>query len=463
MTNDVDGMRTLVTGNLSKVLSSAIQAVFYLAVLVLLSWKLTVVALLFIPPMFGLWGHFRQRLRIGVLRVLNAVGEISSQIQETVSGIRLVKAAGAEGWEEERFRALTQRHYTALKRNERWRQFFPPATEMVTAMAILGLLWYGAYLVLGEGSLEAPAFLTALLFAAKLMSPVKFLGQFPALVQPGLAAAERAFELLDAPVEVLDRPQARPVHGFEAAIRFEEVSFAYSGGQPVLRELDLEIRPGEVVALVGPSGAGKSTLADLLPRFHDPSQGCITLDGSDLRDLRLRDLRALFGVVTQETILFHESVQKNIAYAVPDATPAQIKAAARAANANEFISALPHGYDTMLGERGVRLSGGQRQRIAIARALLRDPPILILDEATSALDTESERLVQQAIDELLHDRTVLVIAHRLSTVRQADQILVLDAGRIVEQGTHHELLARGGLYRRLYELQFAESIPQPVA
>ena len=287
------------------------------------------------------------------------------------------------------------------------------------------------------------------------MSPVKFLGQFPALVQPGLAAAERAFELLDAPVEVLDRPQARPVHGFRDAIRFEEVSFAYSGGPPVLRELDLEIRPGEVVALVGPSGAGKSTLADLLPRFHDPSQGRITLDGSDLRDLRLRGLRALFGVVTQETILFHESVRTNIAYAVPEATPAQIEAAARAANAHEFISALPHGYDTTLGERGVRLSGGQRQRIAIARALLRDPPILILDEATSALDTESERLVQQAIDELLHDRTVLVIAHRLSTVRLADQILVLDAGRIVERGTHDELLARGGLYRRLYELQFA--------
>jgi subfamily B ATP-binding cassette protein MsbA len=235
----------------------------------------------------------------------------------------------------------------------------------------------------------------------------------------------------------------------------EGVGFEYAPGEPVLEEIDVEVRAGQVVALVGPSGAGKSTLIDLVPRFHDPTHGRITLDGVDLRELRLAELRALLGIVTQETILFHDTVRNNIAYGCADATDAEVQAAARAANAHDFIAAMPEGYDTVIGERGVRLSGGQRQRIAIARALLRNPPILILDEATSALDTESERLVQQAIDELLHDRTVLVIAHRLSTVRQADLILVMQDGRIVQRGTHDELMAEGGMYRRLYELQFA--------
>ncbi|HEV2735145.1 MAG TPA: ABC transporter ATP-binding protein, partial [Longimicrobiaceae bacterium] len=369
--------------------------------------------------------------------------------------IRLVKASGAEEWEERRFRGLTQRHYRALIRNERWRKLFPPATEMITATAILGLIWYGSYLVLEERSLEASAFLTALVMAGKLMSPVKFIAQFPAQVQPGLAAAERVFELVDAPVEVRDRAGALPVGGFREAIRFEGVDFEYAPGQPVLRGIDLEIRPGEVVALVGSSGAGKSTLADLVPRFHDPTGGRITLDGVDLRDLRLAELRGLLGIVTQETILFHDTVRSNVAYGAEDAPQERIEAAARAANAHAFIAGMPQGYDTVLGEKGTRLSGGQRQRIAIARALFRNPPLLILDEATSALDTESERLVQQAIDEVMEGRTVLVIAHRLSTVRRADTIVVMDAGRIVERGTHEELLARGGTYRRLHDLQFA--------
>jgi subfamily B ATP-binding cassette protein MsbA len=455
VTSDVDLMRSLVTNNLAKALSNGLQVLFYLTALVLLSWKLTLVALLFIPPMMGLWQRFRSRLRRGVLRVLDAVGEVSSHLQETVSGIRIVKASGAEEWENERFRGLTRRHYKALTRNERWRQFFAPATEMISASAVLALLWYGSYLVLDEGSLSPADFLTALLLAGKMMSPVKFLGNFPAMVQPGLAAGERAFELLDAPAEIVDTETAKPVRSFDRAIRYEEVTFAYGTGDPVLRDVSLEIRPGEVVALVGPSGAGKSTLADLLPRFHDPTGGRITLDGTDLRDLKVRDLRGLLGIVTQETILFHDTVRANIAYGNADATDAQVEEAARAANAHEFISEMPEGYATVLGERGVRLSGGQRQRIAIARALLRNPPILILDEATSALDTESERLVQQAIDELMHDRTVLVIAHRLSTIRQADQILVLDAGRVVQRGSHESLLEQGGLYERLHEMQFA--------
>jgi subfamily B ATP-binding cassette protein MsbA len=289
----------------------------------------------------------------------------------------------------------------------------------------------------------------------KLMAPAKFLGQFPSLVQPGLAAAERAFEILDAPPEIVERADARPVQQFREALRFENVSFHYQAGEPVLQGVDLTISPGEIVALVGPSGAGKSTLADLVPRFQDPTGGRITLDGADLRELRLTELRDQLGIVTQETILFHDTVRANIAYGTENPLQAAVEAAARAAHAHEFIAAMPEGYDTVLGERGVRLSGGQRQRIAIARALFRNPPILILDEATSALDTESELLVQQAIEELVHDRTVLVIAHRLSTIRRADQIVVLEAGRVMECGSHDELLAIDGTYRRLYRLQFA--------
>ncbi|MDP9349571.1 MAG: ABC transporter ATP-binding protein/permease, partial [Gemmatimonadota bacterium] len=273
VTHDVDQTRALVTGNLSRLLSQSFQAITIVVALFLISWKLTLVAALSLPPMLGLWARLRKRLRKGVLRVLDAVGEVASQVQETVSGIRVVKASGAEEREKRRFRALTRSQYRAFVRNERWRKFFPPATEMITATAILALLWYGSWLVLMERSLAASAFVAALTLAGKLMSPLKFIAQYPAAVQPGLAAAERAFELLDAPVEIMDRPGARAVRGFREALRFERVGFEYTPGEPVLRDVELEIRPGEVVALVGASGAGKSTLADLLPRFHDPSSG----------------------------------------------------------------------------------------------------------------------------------------------------------------------------------------------
>jgi ATP-binding cassette, subfamily B, bacterial MsbA len=459
ITNDVDQIRTLVTRNLAQALSNVIQTLVFFAVLLIISWQLTLATLVAIPVMVGLWNRFRVRIWKGVLKVWNAVGELSSHIQETVGGVRLVKASGAEAYESERFRALTHGHYKAVVRNERWRQFFPSANEMIIATALLGVLWFGSHLVLVEGTMEGEAFIAFTVMAARILSPVKWLGRFPSLVQPGLAASQRAFELLDEEPAVKQRPDAVPVTGFQHGIRLEGVEFGYEPEEPVLRGVDLQIERGEVVALVGPSGSGKTTIANLVPRFYDPTGGRITLDGHDIRDLQVEGLRSLMGIVTQETILFHDTVRANIAYGMGDVPREGLEAAALAAHAHEFIVDLPDGYDTVLGERGTRLSGGQRQRIAIARALLRDAPILILDEATSALDTESETLVQQAIDRLMADRTVLVIAHRLSTVRKADRIAVMQGGRVIDQGTHRELIDREGLYRRLYELQFADPDP----
>ncbi len=458
ITNDVDQLRTLVTRNLADGLSKLIQTLVFFGVLLIISWQLTLATLVALPLMVGLWNRFRDRIWKGVLKVWNAVGELSSHIQETVGGVRLVKASGAEHYESERFRALTRKHYKAVVRNERWRQFFPPANEMIIATALLAVLWFGSHLVLVEGTLAPDAFIAFTVMAARILSPVKWLARFPSLVQPGLAASQRAFELVDAEPEVTDRRGAVPALGFSRSIRLERVDFGYEPGEPVLDGVDLEIRRGEVVALVGPSGSGKTTIANLVPRFYDPTAGRITLDGQDIRDLEVRGLRSLMAIVTQETILFHDTVRANIAYGLGDVSRESLEAAARAAHAHEFIAQLPDGYETVLGERGTRLSGGQRQRIAIARALLRDAPILILDEATSALDTESETLVQEAIDRLMADRTVLVIAHRLSTVRKADRIALMQAGRIVDQGTHQELIKRPGPYRRLYQLQFSDPI-----
>jgi subfamily B ATP-binding cassette protein MsbA len=330
-------------------------------------------------------------------------------------------------------------------------------TEVFSGLLVIVIVWAGTRpAMLGLARPLAPEAIIVFLAAAlRLTSPLKTIASFPAMMALALASAERIFAILDEPSAEVDRPgegQAR----FERDIVFDGVSFRYGGGDPVLSEVSFTLGKGRVVALVGPSGAGKTTLADLLPRFHDPTSGRILMDGVPLTRLTRRSLRALMGVVSQDTVLLNDTAFANIAYGSPDATPAQVEAAAEAANAAGFIAQLPGRYDTVLGERGTRLSGGQRQRIAIARALLRDPPILILDEATSALDTESERLVQQAIDRLMRERTVLVIAHRLATVRDADEIIVLDAGRVVQRGTHEELFRAGGVYRRLYDLQFRD-------
>jgi subfamily B ATP-binding cassette protein MsbA len=462
LTHDVEQLRTLVTRELSKSVSSFFEFVAAVVFMTAISWKLTLAAFLVVPLTMGVWGPLVQKLRRGDRRVLNLAGEVNSHILETLSGIRLVKASGAEGHERERFRALTGDYFRTFVRTERLRALAAPLTEMLAALGTVILLWYGARLVLIGGELTPEAFITFVALSTKLYAPIKYLSKLPALVQPGLAGGERVFEFLDAPIEIRDRADARPFPGLAREIRFEDVGFAYRPGHPVLRGIDLVVPQGSVVALVGPSGAGKSTLVDLIARFHDPTEGRITIDGIDARDFALASLRASLGVVSQETVLFHDTVRANIAYGMSGASASDVERAARAAYAHDFVSALPGGYDTVVGERGTQLSGGQRQRLAIARAILRDPPILILDEATSALDTEAERLVQAAIERLLSGRTVFVIAHRLSTVQRADQIVVLEDGCVVECGDHATLLARGGLYRRLHDLQFSDApLQQP--
>jgi subfamily B ATP-binding cassette protein MsbA len=456
LTHDVEQLRHLVTKELAKVLSSVFEFVAALVFMLAISWKLTLAAFVVIPGTMAIWGPLVRRLRRGDRRVLDLAGEVNSHIQETLSGIRLVKSSGAEGLERNRFHALTGDYFRTFVRTERLRALAAPLTEMLAAFGTVVILWYGARLVVVEGTLTSALFVGFLGLSLKLYSPVKYVAKFPALVQPGLAGGERVFEFLDAPVEIRDRPGARPFPGLRGAIRFEDVTFSYRAGEPVLDGVDLVVPAGTVVALVGPSGAGKTTLVDLLGRFYDAQAGRITVDGVDIRDIGIASLRQALGIVSQETVLFHDTVRANIAYGHEPADDDAIERAARAANAHAFIEAMPKRYDTIVGERGTQLSGGQRQRIAIARALLRDPPILIFDEATSALDTESERLVQDAIENLLEGRTVFVIAHRLSTIQRADQIVVISDGRVVERGGHDELLSASGVYRRLHDLQFRE-------
>ncbi len=457
LTHDVEQLRSLVTKELAKLMSSVFEFVVAFGLMLTISWQLTLAAVVVIPGTMGVWGPLVKKLRRGDRRVLDLAGDVNSHIQETLNGIRLVKSSGAEELERDRFRALTGAYFRTFVRTERWRALAGPLTEMLAAVGTVVILWYGARLVVVDEAITGDLFVGFLALSLKLYAPVKYVARFPAVVQPGLIGGERVFEFLDAPTEITDASSARPLGEFRDEIRFDGVDFAYREGEPVLTGIDLVVPRGTVVALVGPSGAGKTTVIDLLGRFYDVTGGAIRVDGVDLRDLQLRSLRDGLGIVSQETVLFHDTVRANIAYGRPDASHEAIQRAAEAANAHGFVSAMPDGYDTVVGERGTELSGGQRQRIAIARALLRDPPILIFDEATSALDTESERLVQDAIERLLEGRTVFVIAHRLSTVQRADQIVVLDAGRIVERGRHDELLSRGGAYHRLHELQFSEA------
>ncbi len=451
--SDANQTKEIISYAVADILRHAVSLVIFALALFLISWKLTLLVLVVAPLFLGFLKPMLWRLRRGFRSAYDMQGELTNLLQETVSGTRLVKAYSAEEYEQHRFAKTNQSFFRRLVRVERINLLSGPLSELLGSVVTLVVVWMGAQLVFG-GELTVEAFLTFLTISLRLQSPLKALTTFPARAQASLAAADRLFELLDTPLEPADTV-GRKVDRLEGELAYEDVHFAYDGEEPVLRGVSFEVRRGEVVALVGPSGAGKSTIVDLLPRFYQPLAGRITLDGVDIQEIQLDSLRNLLGVVSQETIIFHDTVKANIAYGLPGRySMAEIEEAARAANAQEFIERLPNGYDTVLGDRGVRLSGGERQRIAIARAILRDPPVLIFDEATSALDTESERLVQGAIDRLLAHRTVIVIAHRLSTIRGAHQILVIDDGRVVESGRHDELLARRGSYHRLYRMQF---------
>ena len=455
--NDTFETRLILTQIVTQSLQSASLVLVYIAILFSISWKLSLIALVILPLLGFSLQPMLKKLRRGNLRRGNVHGEMTSVLQETISGIRLVKASGTEKYEEARFAEGSNKYARSSLKLTRLALLAPPITEIIGTLIAVLILWIGAWQVLRDGTMTGATLLAFLTLVLRLLQPLKQLSQMRTTAQSSLASAQRLFEILDSPAEFQRDRGTRDKAAFERDLRFDDVSFSY-GDAPVLSGVDLTARKGEVIALVGPSGSGKSTLVDLIPRFYEPTSGRILLDGVDTREIKLPALRALTGIVSQETVLFHDTVRNNIAYGAPGKyTEAQIEEAARAANAHDFIMELPRGYDTLLGERGTRLSGGQRQRLAIARALLSDPPILILDEATSALDTESERLVQEAIDRLLRGRTVFVIAHRLSTIAHADQILVLDRGEIVEQGSHGELLARRGAYFRLHSLQFGDA------
>ena len=454
--NDTQQTKQVITQAVTQSLQSAAVVIVTIFALVKISWPLTLLALVVAPILIGLLQPLLRKLRKGHRKLSNQYGEMTAVVQESVSGIRLVKSFGGEQYEEERFREGSGRYARGMVRVTRLAVLAQPITETVGTAIAVAILWVGARMV-ENGALTGSVLITFLILVMRMLQPLKQLSQVPTTAQQSLAAAERIFEVIDSPTEEsLDRGKITTAT-FERTLEFERVSFAYAD-EPVLVDVSLVAPKGQVIALVGASGAGKSTLVDLIPRFYEPTAGRILLDGVDTREIALQALRSLIGIVSQDTVLFNDTVRNNLAYgAAARYTDEQVEAAARAANAHRFIAELRDGYDTILGERGTRLSGGQRQRLSIARALLVDPPILILDEATSALDTESERLVQEAIDRLLEGRTVFVIAHRLSTIAHADQILVMDRGRVVEHGTHGALLARRGHYHRLHALQFADT------
>ena len=451
---DVDQAKTVVNSTLARLLQNVFEIAVAAAILVSVSWRLTLLAFIGAPLLILGMQFLVTRLRRHSRARADEWGEITAHVSERLGAMKLIRSYGAEAQERSRFHQQATTYRRRVIRTQRYSTLTSPLSELFGGMVLVMILWGGTRAVAG-GDLTPQALIAFLITALRMMSPIKSLSQFPATIAVALASADRVYQLLDTPSTEVDAPDARPAR-FAREIAFDHVVFRYGEDRDVLHDVSFSIKRGEVVALVGPSGSGKTTLVEMLPRLHDPAAGTVSLDGVSLTALTRSSLRALMGMVSQDTVLLNDTVQNNITFGHPGATDAQVEAAARAANAHDFIAQLPEGYATVLGERGTRLSGGQRQRIAIARALLRDPPILLLDEATSALDTESERLVQEAIDRLMQDRTALVIAHRLATVRDADRILVLEDGRIVDQGTHDALYQRGGLYRRLYDLQFRE-------
>ncbi|MBI4535654.1 MAG: ABC transporter ATP-binding protein [Ignavibacteriae bacterium] len=432
------------------------QIILYAVLLFLFDWQLTLFVSLLLPISGFAISRVADRLKKKSIESQEKMADMISILDESLANVRIVKAFSMEVFEVSRFDSESSRLAQIMKKIQQRRILATPISEMFGVAAVAAILWFmGKNVIAGTGTMTPGGLLVYIALITQMMQPLKLFGQVFNSIQEGIGAGERVFRLLDTKPKVTEKPSAERIAGFSTVIRYEDISFKYETGSLVLKNVSFEITAGERVAIVGPSGSGKSTLVDLLPRFYDPIEGRITIDGVDIRDVTLDSLRGLMGIVSQETILFNDSVRNNVAYGRTDMPMERIVEAAKIANAHTFILELPEGYDTKIGDRGVKLSGGQRQRISLARAILKNPPILIFDEATSALDTESELLVQEAVERVLAGRTSIVIAHRLSTVQHSDRILVVDNGEIVEEGKHVDLLANwNGTYKRLYELQF---------
>ncbi len=453
VTNDVSALQGALVDNVVEMITESVILIASIVMMIYLDWKLFLVTFGTFPFVLGFIDIFGKRIRKSGSRIQEAAADITSVLQETVSSARVIKSFVRENYEVARFDKENMNNFRANMKNAQLMATLTPTIEFVAAIGVTIILWYGGNSVI-NGEITAGSLVAFLTYAVNISNPIKRLSRVIGNIQKALAAAQRVFDVLDLPETVKNAADAKQLPPAKGEVSFKNVSFSYNPGEQVIANVSFDVKPGEMIAFVGPSGAGKSTVASLLPRFYDVDSGSITIDGKDLRGVTLDSLREQVGIVPQETVLFNGTVYDNILYGRLDATKEEVEAAAKAANAHNFIMELPQGYETKLGDRGVNISGGQRQRISIARAILKNPQILILDEATSALDTESERVVQEALDRLMVGRTSFVIAHRLSTIKNADKIMVLEKGQLVEQGTHDELMAINGLYAHLYQIQY---------
>jgi subfamily B ATP-binding cassette protein MsbA len=457
MTNDVQEVEWGIMNSLEAAFREPLNIIIFLITMFTMSAHLTFFVLVLLPIAGLIIGRIGKSLKKKSSQAQNKMGELLSHIEETLGGLRIIHAFTAEETSEKKFGGINHQYFKLMNKIGRRRDLASPLSEFMGTVVMMVVMYFGGQIVLtNSGELEPSEFIAFIAIFSQILPPAKNLTTAWYNIQKGLASSERIYKILDAEIMVKEAVAPTSIDRFEKGIEFKNVSFAYRTNDEdanVLKNINLVIPKGKTIALVGQSGSGKTTLADMLPRYYDPKDGQILIDGIDVKKLRIRDLRRLMGVVTQESILFNETVFNNIAFGMDHATEADVINAAKVANADDFITAMPQGYHTPIGDRGGKLSGGQRQRLSIARAVLKNPPLLILDEATSALDTESERLVQDALTKLMKQRTTLVIAHRLSTIVHADEIIVMQKGEIVERGTHDELLAKGGYYRKLYELQ----------
>lgn len=456
VTNDVAALQGAMVANSIEIITETSVLIGSVGAMVYLDWKLTLFTFCTFPVVLFFMDFFGKKIRKSGHRIQQATADITSILQETLAATRVVKSFVREPYEIARFDQQNKANFYANMKSAKLMGTLSPVIEFIAALGVTAIIWFGGRSVIG-GDITAGSLVAFLVYAINISNPIKRIARVLGSIQKALAAAERVFYIMDLTDTIPQKPDAITLPSVEGNVEFRHVSFAYNKGETILHDVSFSAKPGQAIALVGPSGAGKSTVASLLPRFYDVTEGAIFVDGHDVRDVTLASLREQVGIVPQETNLFNDTVYNNILYGRLDATRDEVIAAAKAANADEFIQQLPKGYDTQLGDRGVNISGGQRQRISVARAILKNPRILILDEATSALDTESERIVQEALDRLMVGRTSFVIAHRLSTIQNAAKIIVLDKGSIVEEGTHQQLMAKHGLYAHLHDIQFKEN------